>query len=437
MPRALLATLAVLALLAPAADAQTTLTKTLSRSMAAAGHSSGAYVMDADSGAQLFSYRANARRVLASNTKLFTSAATLGKLGPDSTIATTLLGSGSLAPDGTWNGNLYLRGGGDPTFGSATFSTRGYGSIANVEALAAQLANAGFTRVTGRVYGDESLFDTLRGGPDSGYRTSSYVGPLSALDFNHGYGPGGFLANPALYAAQKLNTALEDENIAVRGKPTTGAAPGGAVEVAEVRSPTVTQLLRLQNKDSDNFFAEMLAKGLAVSGKAGDPVRRKTDPLPVTPTVNSPGTATPAPAVPGPATTKAGTQVVARFARTLGATPRLVDGSGLARGDQASPRSVAMLLDHLRDRPDFSAIYNSLPIAGRDGTLDNRMRRGPARNHCHAKTGTLTGVSALSGYCSTPGGHTVVFSILMNGVNVSGAHVLQDRMVQAIAAWRG
>jgi D-alanyl-D-alanine carboxypeptidase/D-alanyl-D-alanine-endopeptidase (penicillin-binding protein 4) len=287
------------------------------------------------------------------------------------------------------------------------------------------------------VYGDESLFDTLRGGPDSGYRTSPWVGPLSALDFNHGYGSHGFLANPALTAAQNLKTALKAAKVPVSGKAATGGAPDGSVELAEVRSPTVATLLRLQNKDSDNFFAEMLGKGLAVSGQPGDPVRSKSEPMPVTPTVASPSSATPAPAAPGPATTKNGAKVAISFARSLGATPALVDGSGLSSGDRASPRSVATLLDRLRDRSDFKSFYNSLPIAGHDGTLDHRMRSGPAHNNCHAKTGTLTGVSALSGYCTTRGGRTVVFSILMNGVNISGAHTLQDRMAQAIAGWRG
>ena len=434
MPRVLLAALAVLAILAPAAQAQTALQKSLSRQIAAAGSRSGAYVLDARTNRPLFSWRADTRRTLASNTKLFTSAAALGRLGADSTIATTLLGAGSLQSDGTWKGNLYLRGGGDPTFGTATFSTRGYGSTANVEALAARLAEAGFTRVTGRVYGDESLFDSLRGGPDSGYRTSPWVGPLSALDINHGYGTRGFLANPALYAAQKLDAALEDENVSVRGKPATGVAPAGSGELAEVRSPTVARLLRLQNKPSDNFFAEMLMKGLSVGGQPGDQFRAPADPLPTPPSVTNPAAPpAPAPDIPGPATTKAGTRVAVRFARTLGARPVLVDGSGLARSDRASPRSVATLLDRLRDRPYFAALYDSLPVAGRDGTLDERMRHSAARGRCRAKTGSLTGVSALSGYCTARSGRVVAFSILMNGVNVSGARRIQDRMLATIA----
>ena len=138
-----------------------------------------------------------------------------------------------------------------------------------------------------------------------------------------------------------------------------------------------------------------------------------------------------------PATTSAGARVAMRFAHTFHAHPRLVDGSGLSRPDRASPLSVVRLLEGMRERPDFAAFYDALPIAGHDGTLDTRMRSGPAHGRCHAKTGTLSGVSALSGYCTTRGGHTVVFSFLMNRVNVYGARALQDRMAQAIAAWRG
>ena len=437
MLRLPVAILAMLALLAPAAQAQTGLERALARHMASAGPSSGAYVMDSESDEALFSWRSTGKRILASNTKLFTSAAALGRHGAESSLATTLLGRGTLREDGVWEGNLYLRGGGDPTFGTRSFN-RGYGSDASVETLAEQLAEAGFVRVTGHVYGDESLFDTVRGGPDSGYGVSSWVGPISALNFNHGYGPGGFLNSPPTYAAESLDRALEGEGINVRGKPGLRVAPDDAVVLAEVRSPSIGRMIRSQNKPSDNFFAEMLMKGLAVSGRRGAPTRRASDPLPQPPAPAAPPAALRvADPLPGPATLGAGTRVAMRFARSFGSAPRLVDGSGLARGNRASPRSVARLLDGMRDREDYAAFRDSLPIAGVDGTLDNRMRSGAARNRCRAKTGTISGVSALSGYCATRGGRTVVFSFLMNGVNVHGARALQDRMANAIARWRG
>jgi D-alanyl-D-alanine carboxypeptidase/D-alanyl-D-alanine-endopeptidase (penicillin-binding protein 4) len=92
----------------------------------------------------------------------------------------------------------------------------------------------------------------------------------------------------------------------------------------------------------------------------------------------------------------------------------------------------------MSERDDFQSFYDSLPIAGRDGTLDDRMRGGAAGGRCRGKTGTLTGVSALSGYCRTRGGRTVVFSILMNGVgDTYGARAVQDRMANTIARWKG
>ncbi|MBA3509376.1 MAG: D-alanyl-D-alanine carboxypeptidase, partial [Thermoleophilaceae bacterium] len=109
---------------------------------------------------------------------------------------------------------------------------------------------------------------------------------------------------------------------------------------------------------------------------------------------------------------------------------------GLSRGNQASPYRVARLLQGMRGRDEFPAFFDSLSVAGRDGTLRARLRGGAARGRCRAKTGTLTGVSAVSGYCTALSGDVYVFSILMNGVNASGARGLQDRMLQTIAGVR-
>ena len=87
-----------------------------------------------------------------------------------------------------------------------------------------------------------------------------------------------------------------------------------------------------------------------------------------------------------------------------------------------------------REQDESDALLDSLSIAGRDGTLADRMRRGPARDRCRGKTGTLSDVSALSGYCEARSGDTYVYSILMNRVSTTGARLLQDRMVQKIAA---
>lgn len=383
------------------------LRRTLAASMRAAGPASGAYMVDAGERGTLFEWRAGVPRILASNAKLFGTAAALARLGADATLSTRVLGVGRLDPAGVWRGDLYLRGAGDPSFGSGPFARRAYGTGASVEAMAARLEEAGIRQVSGRVLGDEELFDALRGGPDSGYAVSRDVGPLSALSFNRGLANErgtAFQGEPGAFAAARLDEALERLDIPVRGAPRRGVTPPSATELAAVQSPPVARLVQITNKRSDNFFAEMLLKGLG-----GGPGR--------------------------PGTTAAGARAAAAFARDLGARPRLADGSGLSRSNRASPRHMAAALDGLRDREEFPAFYDSLPIAGRDGTLHDRMRRGPARGRCRAKTGTLRDVSTLSGYCSTSGG-TVVFSILMNRVGPAGARRLQDRMVNAIARRR-
>ena len=126
-------------------------------------------------------------------------------------------------------------------------------------------------------------------------------------------------------------------------------------------------------------------------------------------------------------------RAVRSFASSVGARVSLIDGSGLDHSDRAAPRDVVRLLQAERTRPEFPALYASLPIAGVDGTIHDRMRHGPARRRCRAKTGSLIGVSALSGYCTTVSGKQITFSFLMNGISTTYARRLQDRMTEAIA----
>jgi D-alanyl-D-alanine carboxypeptidase/D-alanyl-D-alanine-endopeptidase (penicillin-binding protein 4) len=411
MRRFCLLFLGLLALLPATAAAQNEalMVKRLSAQMRFAGAYSGAYVVDVsgDKPRPVFRWRPHTARILASNTKLFTTTAALALYGRDGTLGTEVLGNGELDPEGVYRGSLYLRGGGDPTFGSRRFTRKAYGGGATVQDLALLLDQAGIQRVTGRVYGDESAFDSLRGGPDSSYATSIWVGPLSALSYNRGLfteSGRGFQANPPAFAAARLDEALEARGIPVRLKPRPGLTPADATVLASVDSPPMEQLLRLTNKPSDNFFAETLLKDIAhLNGGVG--------------------------------TTARGTRVAAAFARRLGARPTLVDGSGLARGNRASPFSIVRLLSAMYRRDDFDPFVDSLPIAGRDGTLFDRMRRGPARDRCRGKTGTLSNVSALSGYCEARTGDNYAYSILMNGVYPTGARRLQDRMLQAIAKY--
>jgi D-alanyl-D-alanine carboxypeptidase/D-alanyl-D-alanine-endopeptidase (penicillin-binding protein 4) len=395
---------------APAATASPALRTKLAGHMAAAGSASGAYVVNTTDDRVVFRSRPSQARILASNTKLFTTAAALARFGTEGTLGTEVLGAGDLAEDGVWRGNLHLRGSGDPSFGSRSFTRRAYGGgSATVEELAQLLEDAGVARVTGRIVGDESRFDNRRGTAYSSFSTSIDIGgPLSALSYNRGLASErgfSFQVNPAAFAAAKLTAALKRRGIRVQRKATTGSTPAGATVLASVDSPPMRRLAALTNKPSDNFFAEMLIKAIGWEASRNG-------------------------------STAGGAAAIRSFSRRLGAAARIVDGSGLSRGDRATPRRVVRFLTAMQARDEFDSFYGSLAVAGRDGTLSDRMRRGPARGNCRGKTGTLSNVSALSGYCTARSGDVYAFSILMNGVYPTGARQLQDRMAQAIAAMR-
>ena len=393
---------------APSALASGGLAARLGAAMRHSGAYSGAYVVNSTEGKTVFRWRERTPRILASNTKLFTTATALVRYGADGTLGTEVRGQGTLE-EGTWKGNLYLRGGGDPSFGSALFGRRNYGGASSVEDLAAKLGELGIERVSGAIYGDESRFDSRRGTAATGWRPSTDLGPLSGLAFNRGLsseGGFGFQSNPPAFAASRLRAALKAGGIKVSKGSHAGRAPAGSQVLVSEDSPPMSKLIRITNKPSDNYFAEMLLKDLALQAY-------------------------------GKGTTGGGARLASGFARRLGARARLVDGSGLSRGDRASPYRVVRLLLAMQKRVEYPAFYDSLSIAGRDGTLKPRMRRGPARSRCRGKTGTLSNVSALSGYCRARSGDVYVFSILMNASNPYGARAIQDRMAQALAGVRG
>jgi serine-type D-Ala-D-Ala carboxypeptidase/endopeptidase (penicillin-binding protein 4) len=401
--RRLVLSLALAAVLAFPAGAWASLSSSLKRQMRGAGTYSGALVVDASTGETLFAWKAATPRILASNTKLFTTATALARFGVSGTFPTEVLADTPINPDGVLPGDLWLRGGGDPAFGTLAYVRTHYGPTAgSVEYLVDQLSQLGLTAVRGGVHGDESSFDTIRGVHDSGYGTSPWVGPLSALTLNHGYDGRRFQSNPPTFAAGVFRKTLKADGISPGHAAARERAPSDARLIASVKSPPMATLVRLTNKDSDNFFAETLLKDIGRDAS-------------------------------GVGTTSAGVREVRAFAASLGARVSLIDGSGLDRWDRAAPRDMVRLLLAERTRPEFQALYNSLPVAGVDGTLDDRMRSGLAKRNCRAKTGSLIGVSALSGYCTTVSGREVAFSFLMNGVSTTYARRIQDRMTQAIA----
>jgi D-alanyl-D-alanine carboxypeptidase/D-alanyl-D-alanine-endopeptidase (penicillin-binding protein 4) len=373
------------------------------------GAASGLFVVDAETGKPVCARAAKRPRILASNTKLFTTSAALSRFGPEYRIATRVLSDGAIGFTGALRGSLYLQGGGDPALGVPAFYDRYAGGLGtNLLALASQLRDTGISSVTGRLYADDTIFDRVRGVADSGYATSPYIGPLSGLSFDSGYRGSisqGFASDPATLAATKLAGALRSAGIAIHGGVARGVAPTGAEALAEVRSPRMARLVDATDVYSNNFFAEMLAKLLGAHfGGAG--------------------------------TTAAGTQVVERFARGHGSRIEAVDGSGLTRGNRASPAQVVGLLQAMRATPVGDEFIQDLALTGHEGTVADRMHGTAAYGRCRTKTGTLTGVSALSGYCFNRDGRTMIFSILMNGVgDLSLAHYEQDRIAALVASY--
>jgi D-alanyl-D-alanine carboxypeptidase/D-alanyl-D-alanine-endopeptidase (penicillin-binding protein 4) len=389
----LVAALVVLPAGAASAISTPTLQAKLTREMRHAGGFSGAFVRDLDGQRTLFEAKADAPRAPASVEKLFTTASALMRFGPDATLPTAVAGRGFLDPDGVWRGDLYLRGGGDPTLARD-----------DLQRLSQALGEAGILRVDGSVLGDESRFDVLRGSFDTGGAYDRDIGGvLSALALNRGFSKDG---RPAAQAARQFAKVLRADGIRVEGRSGSGTAPAEVHELASVASPAMRDLIRMTNVPSDNFLAEMLVKDLGAEFA-------------------------------GAGTTAAGIGVVRSQLEAFGLTPQVFDGSGLSRADRTTPRQVVHLLEAMHGQEVAGAFEGSLAVAGRTGTIRKRMRGTAAQDRCRAKTGTLIGVSALAGLCDSAGGHTIAFAVLMTRTSLARAHGVQDRVAAAIARYDG
>jgi serine-type D-Ala-D-Ala carboxypeptidase/endopeptidase (penicillin-binding protein 4) len=395
--RRLVPTLAVaLALAAPAAAQPplgARLTKALSVPHVALGQSSAA-VVDLATGRSLFTHNGAVALAPASNEKLPITFAALSGLGPSFRIETDVLGTGR--QDGpVWRGDLVLKGYGDPTLSST-----------GLRSLARQLRAAGIRRVSGAIVGDESWFDSLRTAP--GWKPSFFIDespPLSALVVDRARYGRIVSRQPALAAALRFRTVLRRAGVAVGGPAKLGVAGDNPALLALVQSPTLQAIVRWMNLESDNFTAEMLLKELgAVDTDLG--------------------------------TSAAGAAVVMRL---LGEATvplegvRIVDGSGLSRLDRLTANALVALLQAMWVDPTLRpSLLRSLPVAGISGTLEKRMRHGPARGTVLAKTGTTSIASALSGFV----GDRYAFAVMQNGHPLPywWARVAQDRFATVLAS---
>lgn len=462
-----------------AAENQDSLTTDLDAILAnpgLAGSDVGLVVRAADTGEVLYRRGSDRRQQPASNAKLVTSVAALEVLGPEYRFATTVSATGRSGGP-VLHGDLYLKGTGDPTMLAADY-----------DGLAARVAASGVRFVRGGLVADDTWFDDVRlasgwawddepfyynaqvsaltAAPDTDFDAGSVIvkvtpgvagakatvetvpptdhvkvvstavtgaaGSASSVSVDRPHGTNTITVTgsipaaaspvqewmavwePTGYAADLFRRALSAHGVRVLGKTTRGATPAGARVLADRQSMPLRELLIPFMKLSNNLHAEILVKAM---GRA----------------------------TAGAGSWDAGIASVRTTLAGLGidsARLFLVDGSGLSRMDHIAPDQLAVLLIAARSRPWFATWFNSLPIAGVadrmvGGTLRSRMRNTPAAGNVHAKTGSFTGASGLSGYVTSADGRPLVFSMITNNNVGVSIRPIEDAVAIRLAGVTG
>jgi D-alanyl-D-alanine carboxypeptidase/D-alanyl-D-alanine-endopeptidase (penicillin-binding protein 4) len=446
----------------------------------------GIKIVDLDSGLTVFDHNPDKLFVPASNAKLFSTAVALSRLGSENIFTTAIVIDGKVSEQGVLTGNLVLRGGGDPDFSARIVPYQPKNEFAAdrlkpIKALVEQVLATGIKKIDGDILGDDSRYVWQPYGvgwsiDDGDY---GYGAPVSALTLNdnvidltvlpglaahqparlefdpktpyfdvnnllttaatrtvarnlafdldprqrivHLWGEisvrsGGRrlslpVDDPALFAAIALRDELVERGVTITGaaRPVhlypfsvpnllQAAAPrpeDPRTVIARLDSQPLPEAVRVVNKVSQNLHAEMLLR------EVGFKMR-------------------------GVGSREAGQQELRTFLREAGLKPAeffLRDASGLSRHDLVSPAGTVQLLRHMWQSELRKPYVDSLPLAGEDGTLDWRFSKSAARGKIRAKTGTLTHVTALSGYAFTDDGRNLAFSILVNNFGAPTSYI--------------
>ncbi len=326
----------------------------------------GMFVYDLTENRPLYARNATHRLRPASCQKLVTCIGALHLLGGDYQFRTRLFTTGTIA-GGVLNGDVYVVGGMDPLF-----------SRSGVQQLTAALTREGISSIDGHLYIDLSMKDDI--GYGSGWSWDDDYGPYSPLmvDAKDQF------AEQWVTALGKAGIRLKYRTVGQKVLPTAGTRALLTVthQLDEVMLPTL--------KESDNIYAECIFFQIAAMG--GQKL----------------------------ATRKHAEEKIKGLLSQLGLPVdnySIADGSGLSPYDYVTPEMLVALLNFAQARPEiFNHLYPALPIAGVDGTLEKRMLETAAANNVHAKTGTVTGVSSLSGYLTASNGHLLTFSIINQGI---------------------
>ena len=435
----------------------------------------GAMVVSLTRGDTLFARNAGTSLNPASTLKLYTTALAFETLGPEHRFTTDVLMTGPVDDNGTLAGDLVLRGGGDPALSRRFF--KGDGN-APMRELASQVVQAGIRRIRGDIIGDDGAFEA-KPVPDGWlqrYLHASYAAPVSALSLNENIvhvvvtpgaaGAAGrvrlepattaitvsnaastragsrgaqltvsgldgsrmhvrgwigassaprvyvvVVPEPARFATGAFARALADAGVTLEGSTRVGETPVGAVSVTSLESPPLSELADVMNGESINHLAELIFRNVA----------RRANP-------NGVGSAT------------MGNALLRDFMMLrVGGSPEEVfaaDGSGLSTLDRATARSLVQLLSYAHNASWSREFHASLPIAGREETLRLRMRKTPAQDNLHAKTGTTAEVVALSGYVLGRSGELLAFAFLYNGRDRWNARATIDAMGATLATFQ-
>ena len=431
-----------------------------------------ASVLSLSRGDTLFANNADVPVLPASTMKLLTAAIALERLGPNYRFSTDVLRDGEVDANGTLNGNLYIRGDGDPAF-SKRFHPGKYSEP--VDKLARAVAAAGIKRITGAVVGDATAFDNVLY-PDGWlerYKGSSYAARVSALSLAENvlwvtvdpaarsgrgavvslepatttiairgsvstvagrgssvrarYMPDGniqvsgrigtrspvrryglVVTNPPAFTTGAFHAALRAAGVQVDGGAQLRRTPAGATKVTSLLSPPLEQIVSIMNRESINLFAELLLRN-AVRGPGRE----------------------------GQGSAPAAESLLRGFFQekmgTNAANLAVADGSGLSTLDRVTGFQMAELLGFAHTAPWGPAFHASLPVAGKSELMRTRMRQTPAAGNLHAKTGTTNNVLALAGYVTSENGEVVAFSFIYNGADRWNARASIDAMGETIA----
>ncbi len=438
----------------------------------------GIKVTSLETGRVLFEENGSKLLRPASNMKLYTVAAALDRLSPDYRFVTSVYAAARPDAAGTLRGDLTIYGRGDPSI-AARFNGGDY--FKGINELASQIGAAGVKRVEGDLVGDETYFVGPRYGSgwnwedlqwwygaevtalsandnalDLFVRPGSAVGAAAVITTgppdplltivnrvvtgargskrelalhrrlggdvleiqgsvpldDRGYAAGVGISHPGLLFVYLLRSSLAQRGIIFTGKSRTLPAPpyangpntsrsDGSIEIARMQSPPLSLIAAQTLKPSQNLYTELILRTL------GKVVPASPDP---SGSARTPRTSE-----------EAGLDVLKTFLKEAGVNTSglaLTDGSGLSRNDMITAEASVQLLAYMGRHRYAEVFREALPIAGRDGTLRNRMRGTPAENNVRAKTGSLSSASSLAGYVTTAGGENLVFSIMVNNYPV-------------------